>query len=392
MFPVVDASGTAVERGRIHVEQARDRVERSLANYARLFSFNGMAWDEAQRRAAPFRDVIGSFDASLLEEIEGIARGAGRIGSEILALNARTELLPSQYLTGKDDGECTAIAVSPAASATGGTLLAQNWDWLGAQRAALVLLRVRDAARTLDAPQLGARVRLGLGFETLGNWSRSGRAPEFDELFGIDGSVTGNPALLPERAENWDAGLRWAHATGALRLSAEWSHHASHVHDLVLFERSSPRGARPVNVGVARLFGEESTLRAGWRGAELSASTAWLSATDRSPIAFYLGRRLPQRSARQSFARLAWHGRAWTAAGQAEYLGDTFLDRANYHRAPSRTLFGASLGRRLGRLLVLAEGRNLGDRLAEDVAGFPLPGRMFLFSLSLDLGEHASHP
>jgi iron complex outermembrane receptor protein len=254
------------------------------------------------------------------------------------------------------------------------------------------VLRVRDAARTLDAPQLGARVRLGRGLEARGNWSRSGRSPEFDELFGIDGSVTGNPTLRPEHAENWDAGLAWEHAMGPLRVSAEWSHHASHVRDMVLFERSSPRGARPVNVGAARLFGEESALRAAWRGAELSASTAWLSATDRSAISFYHGRRLPQRSERQSFARLAWHGRSWTAASQTEYLSDTFLDRANFRRAPSRTLIGASLGRRVGRLLALAEGRNLADRRAEDVAGFPLPGRMFLFSLSLDLGEHVAHP
>ena len=175
-------------------------------------------------------------------------------------------------------------------------------------------------------------------------------------------------------------------------LDGEWSHHATHARDMVLYERSSPRGARPVNVGVARLFGEESSLRASYRGAELMASTAWLSATDRTTIAFYHGRRLPQRAERQSNTRLAWRGHAWTVAGDVEYLGDTFLDRANYRRAPSRTLVGASLGRRFGRLSALAEGRNLGDRLAEDVAGFPLPGRMFLFSLTLDLGEGHAHP
>jgi hypothetical protein len=38
------------------------------------------------------------------------------------------------------------------------------------------------------------------------------------------------------------------------------------------------------------------------------------------------------------------------------------------------------------------EGRNLGDRLVQDVAGFPLPGRMLLCSLTLDLAEvHAAH-
>jgi hypothetical protein len=54
MFPAIDVSGSAFERGRIHGERARGRVESSLANYARLFEFNGMAWQEALRRRFPF--------------------------------------------------------------------------------------------------------------------------------------------------------------------------------------------------------------------------------------------------------------------------------------------------------------------------------------------------
>jgi outer membrane cobalamin receptor len=253
-------------------------------------------------------------------------------------------------------------------------------------------LRVQDAGRTLDAPQLGARLTLGRGLELKSNWSRASRAPEFDELFGIDGSVTGNPTLVPEHAESWDAGLAWAGVLGPVRVSADWSRHATHARDLVVYERSSPRGVRPANVGAARIFGEESSLRAAWHGVDLSASTAWLSATDRTSITFYHGRRLPQRAERESSARLAWHGRSWLAASEVEYLGDTFLDRANFHRAPSRTLVGASLGRSFGAVHVLVEGRNLGDRLVEDVAGFPLPGRMVLLSLGLDLSEGPRTP
>ncbi len=248
-------------------------------------------------------------------------------------------------------------------------------------------LRVRDTRRTLDAPQVGARLRVAQGAELRGNWSRAMRAPEFDELFGIDGSVTGNPLLVPEHSESWDAGVVWAGTLGVLHVSADWSRHATHVTDMILFERSSPRGARPVNVGAARLFGEEAALRAGWQGWTLSASAAWLSATDRSPIAFYHGRRLPQRAERQSFARLVWQRGPWSAASDVEYSSDTFLDRVNFRRAPSRTLVGAMLGRTFGRVRVLAEGRNLGDRLAEDVAGFPLPGRTLLCSVAFDLGE-----
>jgi len=164
MFPVVEVSGGAFERGRIHGERARGRVEISLANYARLFSFNGMAWEEAQRRSEGYRDVIGSFDPDLVEEMEGIARGAGRPFSEILALNARTEVLPPSFLTGADAGECTAIAVTPPASATGETLLAQNWDWVGSQRGALILLRVQEGAAPacLTLTEAGMLAKIGV--------------------------------------------------------------------------------------------------------------------------------------------------------------------------------------------------------------------------------------
>ena len=245
-------------------------------------------------------------------------------------------------------------------------------------------LRERATARTLDAPQLGARLRVAGGLELKANWSRSARAPEFDELFGIDGSITGNPALVPEHGENWDAGAAWSGRWRRLRWDASWSHHASHLGDMIVFVRSNPRGAQPVNVAAARLFGEETEVRLGFGGAELSASTAWLSATDRSPITFYHGRRLPQRAGREAYARLAWHGGPWLVAGDVEYLGDTYLDRANFRRAPSRTLVGASLGRAFHELSLLVEGRNLGDQLVEDVAGFPLPGRMLLCSISYD--------
>jgi len=181
MFPIIDLAGGAFERGRIHGAQARARVERSIATYARLFAFCGIDWRGAQALGARYRDPIDAFDAELLAEIEGIAAGAGRHVNEILALNARTEILPPTYpgephpdwqgiaaanvAAGVPDwGECTAIAVRPAASATGGTLLAQNWDWLGAQRGALVLARIRasDGSHCLTLTEAGMLAKIGL--------------------------------------------------------------------------------------------------------------------------------------------------------------------------------------------------------------------------------------
>ena len=170
MFPIVEVSGSAHERGRMHGEIARERVVRSLSHYAHLFEFCGIGWDEARRRASAYRDAIGALDASLLEEIDGIAAGAGRKPDEILALNARTELLPPAFLgkAGAPSGECTAIAVRAHASATGGTLLAQNWDWLGAQREALILLRAPESDHPGFLTLTEAGMLAKIGMNTLG--------------------------------------------------------------------------------------------------------------------------------------------------------------------------------------------------------------------------------
>ena len=198
MFPVIELSGSPFEHGSKHGAAARHRVERSLANYRALFEFCGIGWSEAQRLGRGYRDVIGDFAPALLEEIEGIAAGAGRAADEILALNARTEILPptfpgkpsAEWLASRlgapaDFGECTAIAVAPPRSASGETLLAQNWDWLGAQRDALVVLRVRgaDGARGLTLTEAGMLAKIGcndLGFGVCLNILRSeddGAAP-----------------------------------------------------------------------------------------------------------------------------------------------------------------------------------------------------------------------
>lgn len=187
MFPIITITGAPRERGRQYGAQARDRIQHSIASYARLFAFCGLTWGEAQVKAARYRDVIAGTSAALLEEMIGIAEGAGVAEPEILALNARTEILPPTYPSEPspdwsvarernraagiaDWGECTALAVLPAASRNGKTWLAQNWDWIGAQRAALVLLRVTDerGRRLLTLTEAGMLAKIGLNDRGLG--------------------------------------------------------------------------------------------------------------------------------------------------------------------------------------------------------------------------------
>ena len=212
MFPVIEVSGDGHECGLQYGRQARVRIERSIATYARLFAYCGIDWQGAQRLGAAYRDVIGDLNPALLAEIEGIASGAGRHVDEILALNARTEILPPSYpgdahpdrdaiaaanrKNGVPDwGECTAVAVKPAHSTTGTTLLAQNWDWLGAQRSALVLLRVRrgEGPCCLTLTEAGMLAKIGLNSRGFGVCLNILRSSD-------DGSHSGIPVHVLLRA------------------------------------------------------------------------------------------------------------------------------------------------------------------------------------------------
>ena len=208
MFPVLDLAGAARERGRLHGSLARSRVERSIANYANLFEASGIGWAGARRLANDYREVIGRLDPALLEEIRGIAEGAGRGEDEILALNCRTEILPPTFperpgdawlaarLGGKADfGECTALAVAPGSSTTGGAILAQNWDWLGNQREALVLLRARreDGSSYLTLTEAGMLAKIGFNDRGFGVCLNILRSED-------DGSAAGVPVHVLLRA------------------------------------------------------------------------------------------------------------------------------------------------------------------------------------------------
>ncbi len=269
---------------------------------------------------------------------------------------------------------------------------ARRWDRLRDQRrTGGVGDRVQsiDLARTLDSPQLGARVAVGRGLELRSNWSAAERAPDFLELFGNQGFVVGNPALLPERGRNWDAGAAWNGALRRARAALEWAHFESRPRDLILYTRLSQSYSRAENVSRARIRGEELSARVAVPGGPaLLGNLTWQSAIDQSDTAWLRGKRLPQRPDRQAYLRLDAPAGALRFAADVQVIGDNVLDPYNRDRVPSRTLAGASLSWPVlrGRLRLTLEGKNLTDRHVTDVAGFPLPGRTVFVACETRVG------
>lgn len=216
MFPVIDlpTSANAIDQGRLIGQRSRPQVLHSRSTYARLFAHCGIDWDTACQRAWAYGPVIEALDPLLMQEMQGLAEGSGLTMAEILALNCRTEILPPGFLgdaplqaqqalaanraAGLPDwledraidpaiaeGECTAMAVAPQAGEHGHCWLAQNWDWLGRQRQALVLVqgKLSGGQRLITLTEGGMLAKIGMnahGFALGLNILRShddGRAP-----------------------------------------------------------------------------------------------------------------------------------------------------------------------------------------------------------------------
>jgi isopenicillin-N N-acyltransferase-like protein len=166
-FPVIALSGGAYERGYQYGEEARAQVGIAVDTYLRAFRRDaGLDQEQVRRAAGQFMPGIERFAPDLLAELRGLADGAGWRLEEIVALNARNELLFAVQ------PECTSLAVLPPASSSGHTLLAQNLDWKASATASGVVLKIQqdgqDKPNVVTVTEAGTLGRSGLNAAGLG--------------------------------------------------------------------------------------------------------------------------------------------------------------------------------------------------------------------------------
>lgn len=154
-IPCIHSRGVPFERGLHLGRAARDRVRHSVAAYMVIFRrVAGLSRESVFAQAERFLPVITASAPHLVEEMRGIAEGAGCHFYEIVAINARTELMYGVT----NAPECTSVAVGAAASVDGHVRLAQNWDWHPSLAGALVLWSIaRD-----DGPALVTLAEAGI--------------------------------------------------------------------------------------------------------------------------------------------------------------------------------------------------------------------------------------
>ncbi|MFJ1702053.1 C45 family autoproteolytic acyltransferase/hydolase [Kitasatospora sp. NPDC088346] len=176
-IPVIEISGPPRERGRTYGEAARPQIEAALAFYGESFARGSrLDWRQVTDRARLWVPLVEAFAPDLLEELRGVAEGAGTGLLDLMALNARGEIVydrtfarmgrppqapgsesgadpdptptpgpdadaESDSDSGAADG-CSSFALLPPAAGDGHVWAGQNWDWRTGAGRTLVALRV----------------------------------------------------------------------------------------------------------------------------------------------------------------------------------------------------------------------------------------------------------
>jgi isopenicillin-N N-acyltransferase like protein len=166
VYPRIYVNGDPRERGRSYGEQARDRIAVTRDGYENAFrELAGIGWSQAAEAALQYTEPVERHAPHVMEELKGIAEGAGLTLGDVLAINARTEVIWAATARQAETEraslarECTALALLSARTASGIPLAAQNWDWLVHCFDSAVVLEVEQPG---ELPNFVTTVEAGL--------------------------------------------------------------------------------------------------------------------------------------------------------------------------------------------------------------------------------------
>lgn len=164
-FPRIRVTGSAHERGAQYGALAKDRILKSRSGYEHAFRHAaGWDWQQAVESIQHLVEPVRSYFSDFLAEMTGIAEGCGLPFDDIFTMNARTEVLGSAAARlaapeiARYGRECSSFALLPDRSASGHTLIGQNWDWLDHSVDTVIVLEVEQP----DKPSYVTVVEAGL--------------------------------------------------------------------------------------------------------------------------------------------------------------------------------------------------------------------------------------
>ncbi len=168
-FSVVDVSGSPREMGRQHGEQRQEIiVKEATEGLDRLAQSRGIGRERALDLVGLFEPQYREYAPHLIEEMRGVAEGAGLQYPEVLYLNCRYDLgtLPAQ---------CTSFGAGGDATASGTTIAGQNKDTAPASADRMYLLRTNptSGARVMLLTYAGEVGHIGMGIRGISVFGNS---------------------------------------------------------------------------------------------------------------------------------------------------------------------------------------------------------------------------
>ena len=141
-FPIIDMHGSPYEMARQYGAQCRDLIHGLAGIFDGVFVPNASQRDGAHRAMAEAEPIVRKIAPELMEEVEGIAEGAGISFDDAFRLSCSAEM--GQWVGCQENRSAVSITdncTSLAARAANGTLVAWNMDWYQALLPYIVLLR-----------------------------------------------------------------------------------------------------------------------------------------------------------------------------------------------------------------------------------------------------------
>ncbi|KAK7181050.1 hypothetical protein DPSP01_003600 [Paraphaeosphaeria sporulosa] len=156
----VECQGQPYEIGHQHGTAAKTEIGRCIDFYAELFKKNcKQEWPEVLQHAETFERTAKEKWPAYHEEMRGIADGSGRHLLDIVAINVRTEINFGMFSDG-----CTALSWQTEKRA----YLAQNWDWMDAQKQNLIITKITQAGKPTIVQVTEAGIIGKIGFNSSG--------------------------------------------------------------------------------------------------------------------------------------------------------------------------------------------------------------------------------
>ncbi|MBK8254196.1 MAG: TonB-dependent receptor plug domain-containing protein [Polyangiaceae bacterium] len=253
----------------------------------------------------------------------------------------------------------------------------------------------QNSACALGGPagRAGVHLNLPLGIELIGSGGSYVRVPTLGEQFGLSGSVTGNPDLLPERGFTGELEARYSGGVGSLSWFLDVTAFARVAENLIAYRRTSAATIAPFNVANAQTLGAE--VLAGINigdYASLEQAMTLLDPRDVTENRNETNAQLPYQAAFTSSSRVEVGVNANSAnmLFQRAALGTTFAyrsartaDSAGANWLPEQREFNIDatfwfLQKHIVARLALTNAFNVAN---QDILGFPLPSRALHGSL-----------